>query len=599
MNSRRLQTPVARPRSAPRRSSDPDPFRLAIVALVIAGTALSCWAVGGIAAVLGGHGWRDIAPSGSLRILIRVLAHPRSPASAWPPRLRGDLPGPVAFWSLLCAVVASGVAIRQGALRLAEGRKPKHSPAQFDVGWATPNDLKPLTPRSRYGGRLVVGRFGRRFVAVERSQSVLVVGPTQSGKTSGIAIPAILEWDGPIVATSVKTDLVEATSVWRERRGRVFVFDPVGVSDSPRASWSPLLEATTWIGAKRAAAGLCSVQRDAGRSPEDAAFWGALAQKLLAPMLLAASSTGATMQDVVSWVDTGAAGTVLDALEGIGAKEALEAAQASFSREERQLSSVYATAEAAVAAFGDETDGGPEDVKVIDVPGLFSGGSDTLYLVAPSHDQERLRPAFVALLRCVLEEGFTRATRHGKLDPPLLVVLDEAANIAPPSNLDALASTAASHGIQLVTVFQDFAQIEARYGQRAATVVNNHRAKLICSGIADPATLDHISRLIGDARHGVESVTVDMHGVTSTTFGEGGDRRLAPASSIRRLDPGEAILLYGHLPPARVSLRNAYRDRDLRRISRPAANTNRRGSRHSASFVNALVNWRGRWSQRV
>ena len=159
-----------------------------------------------------------------------------------------------------------------------------------------------------------------------------------------------------------------------------------------------------------------------------------------------------------------------------------------------------------------------------------------------------------------------RATRRGRLRHPLLIVLDEAANIAPPSNLDTLASTASSHGIQLVTVWQDFAQIEARYGVRAATVVNNHRAKLVCPGVTDPTTLDQISRLIGDARHEVKTVTIDRDGGSSTTFGEA-EHRLASASSIRRLGVGEAVLLYGHLPPARVSLRSVQRDRDLKRAS--------------------------------
>jgi hypothetical protein len=68
------------------------------------------------------------------------------------------------------------------------------------------------------------------------------------------------------------------------------------------------------------------------------------------------------------------------------------------------------------------------------------------------------------------------------------VVLDEAANIAPLRDLDTLASTAAGQGIQLVSVFQDLAQISARYGERAATVVNNHRAKVLLSGISDPPT---------------------------------------------------------------------------------------------------------------
>ena len=51
---------------------------------------------------------------------------------------------------------------------------------------------------------------GRRLVAAERAQSVLVFGPTQSQKTTGFAVPAILGWAGPVVAASVKTDLLDA-----------------------------------------------------------------------------------------------------------------------------------------------------------------------------------------------------------------------------------------------------------------------------------------------------------------------------------------------------------------------------------------------------
>ena len=59
--------------------------------------------------------------------------------------------------------------------------------------------------------------------------------------------------------------------------------------------------------------------------------------------------------------------------------------------------------------------------------------------------------------------------RSGRpLDPPLLVVLDEAAHIAPLPELDGLAATCASHGIQFVTVWQDLAQVRARYGLAGA-----------------------------------------------------------------------------------------------------------------------------------
>ena len=129
-------------------------------------------------------------------------------------------------------------------------------------------------------------------------------------------------------------------------------------------------------------------------------------------------------------------------------------------------------------------------------------------MVSPSHEQRRLRPLFETLLQTVITYAFELSSRSGRpLDPPLLVVLDEAANIAPLRDLDALASTAASHGIQLVSVFQDLAQISTRYGERAQTVVNNHRAKIVLSGISDTQTLEYASRLLGDEEVMQSSVT--------------------------------------------------------------------------------------------
>jgi type IV secretion system protein VirD4 len=167
------------------------------------------------------------------------------------------------------------------------------------------------------------------------------------------------------------------------------------------------------------------------------------------------------------------------------------------------------------------------------------------------------------LLHTVISSAFELANRHGgPLDPPLLVVLDEAANIAPLRDLDSLASTAASHGIQLVSVFQDLAQITTRYGERAHTVVNNHRAKILLSGISDTQTLEYASRLLGDEEVLQSSVTRGGQGSRSTTESTT-LRSLAPAHVLRGIRPGEGVLVYGHLPPARLSLRPWFKERDL------------------------------------
>jgi len=352
-----------------------------------------------------------------------------------------------------------------------------------------------------------------------------------------------------VLATSVKRDLVRDTIRARQARGPTWVYDPTGSTGLRSTTWSPLTACTSWQGARRTAAWLCSGARanpGAGGGDED--FWYAAAGKLLAPYLLAAALNGQDTGRLVRWIDTQEEREVAALLAGHPA--ALSAATASWQRDERTRSSVFTTAEMVLEAFADPSVLASAASPTFDAGQLLDGSRATLYVCAPGHEQDRLRPVFATLLHTVM----TAAYDAGDLDPPLLVVLDEAANIAPLRDLDSIASTAAGHGIQLVTVWQDLAQLRARYGERASTVVNNHRAKLVLSGISDPATLDYASRLIGDADIDDASLTIDAAGGRSTTRSRR-ERRLAPGAELRRIRPGHGVLVYGHLPPARVTLR--------------------------------------------
>jgi len=464
---------------------------------------------------------------------------------------------PLALGGALFAVVSSPKSVSLARPRRQHARGAR---------WARRKDLRSLLldHRVAYPGRLALGTVHGvvrpALVAAERAQSVVVVGPTQSGKTSALAVPAILAWEGPVVAASVKSDLLRDTRDRRHVRGRIWCIDPTGSTGVRPSTWSPLTPCQEWPGARRAAADLAETAKADGTTA-DGEFWYATAAKLLAPLLFAAARDGRSMADVLRWVDTQEASEVSLILEQAGVAEALDAARASWCRDERTRSSVYTTAETILAPFAD-ADHSPSDTFE---PSDLLGGCHTLYLCAPAHDQRRLRGYFSALTQQVLAHAFAQATRSGKpLDPPLLVVLDEAAHIAPLPDLDGLAATCASHGIQLVTVWQDLAQVRARYGSKAPTVLNNHRAKVFLPGIADPDTLDYASRLIGDEEATVPSVTRDPTGGRSTTSSPG-PRRLLPPEDLRCLHRGEAVLVYGTLRPARLRLRPWWTSRSPRR----------------------------------
>ena len=107
------------------------------------------------------------------------------------------------------------------------------------AGFARTSDLRRLTVRAPEPGRLTLGYSGRRLLAAEPRVSLAVIGPTGCGKTAGFAIPALLEWKGPIIATSVKADLIAASYEHRNSRGKVWVYDPTASSDRDHAGMVP------------------------------------------------------------------------------------------------------------------------------------------------------------------------------------------------------------------------------------------------------------------------------------------------------------------------------------------------------------------------
>jgi type IV secretion system protein VirD4 len=532
----------------------------ALTVALTGGTLL--WATAQIAARAVSGAWLALPAASMLRVGYRVVAGPEDPAAAFGPEYASQLPGPTGFWTVFALLVGLLVAVSVRVLAWRSRRAAAAEPGS--ARWATKRDVRTLVVRRPEPGRLTLGHGpGGRLLAAEPGHSLLVLGPTQSGKTSGLAIPAILEWPGPVVATSVKNDLLAETLAARRERGTVWTYDPTGsVTGVPHAGWTPLVNCGTWSGALRTASWLTSAARDTRM--QEAEFWYANAAKLLAPMLFAAATAGLTMTDVVRWIDLQEEDEVRLLLQAAGVEAAIAAAEASWGREQRTRSSVFTTAETILAAFADPAVATSAEQADIQPEQLLDGDAHSLYICAPLHEQDRLRPLFTALVQHVLVTAYEQAAVRGRLDPPLLLVLDEAANIAPLRDLAQVASTAAGLGIQLITVWQDRAQITARYGQHAGTVVNNHRAKLVLSGITDATTTGDIAQVIGDTEVVRHSTTVDAEGRTSATQATQ-TQMLASAAALRQLRPFEGVLVYGHLPPVALQLRRPARPPRTRR----------------------------------
>jgi type IV secretion system protein VirD4 len=552
------------------RSHPPGPSDAAVLVAigVVAGVCALVWLWGGLAGALFGGGWPR---AGDLpAVLLRLPAQLAHPARAWPANVRGRLPGPAGFYAAL-ALLAAGGGLLARLWQRAVGSPRRFSGARLARG----SDLRALR-RGGHRCRLALGRQGGRLLRAEDRHALVAFGPPQSGKSAGLAVPALLEWDGPAVASSIKTDLLGATQRRRRGLGEVFVFDPFELAGARGSTWSPLHGARTWDGALEVAWRLAAAGELDQRGVEGGDFWAIAAEQRLAPLLYAAAVTDAEMDSVVRWAYGQGGrdldrtlmeltGSASDESELAGAHAAYDAVRAFESQADRTRSSIEATAQALLRAYRFERVQRSARSSEID-PDRLLGGPSTLYLIGDAKASKLLRPIFLALLSEIVDRAYERATLSGgALEPPLLLCLDEAGNVAPLPNLAEIASTAPSHNIQLVSIFHDLQQARSRYGRQAETVVNSHRARMLLPGVADLDTLRYFAGLVGEEEARESSYTTGAGGTTRSTARR--RRPLIAPEALRQLPEGGALLLYGRLPPAQLRLRMWFADRRLRRLA--------------------------------
>jgi len=357
----------------------------------------------------------------------------------------------------------------------------------------------------------MIGDFGvGPKVALAPRSSLLIVGPTQVGKTTSLVIPTLLRWQDALVVTSVKRDVIATTSDWRATLGTVQVLEP-GRDDG--LTWNPLEGVTTLRHAMRVARDLTSGSSD--RS--DTEFWNSLATKLVGAMLMLAFQRSGDIFDVAATIESRHFDQWLNVNPTSDAAVVLETFLA---HDPKTLDGVITTAETMLMPWRFRQ-------PLASIRSVIEG-SNTLYLCSPRGEQRHYEPLFRGALRMILEEQQRRVDNG--TPRRLLLVLDEAATVASLDELDQMAATVSGLNVTLVTVLQDFAQLKARWGARASTIVNNHTTRLVMGGLADPSINQYLPELFETRKDA------------------------PPTIPLRQRPPGTGSVIAGHRPVFRVRL---------------------------------------------
>ena len=381
-------------------------------------------------------------------------------------------------------------------------------------------------------------------------------GP-RTGKTTSRAIPAILAAPGPVLVTSNKRDVADATRGPRDTAGDVWVFDPQQLSNEPSCWWwNPLSYVTDEVKAAKLAGIFAAASRPPGARVD--AFFDNAAQDLLAALLLAAAVDDRPITDVYRWLtrpddDTGvdllrAAGYPLTADQLSGVINAPDRQRAGVYGTATQLASVLTNRQAAHWVTGDPAN--PRRPQFD--PHLFVTGTDTLYLLS-KEGKGSAGPLTTALTVAVIEAAEHHAAQSagGRLAVPLLAVLDEAANVCRWPDLPDLYSHFGSRGICLMTILQSWSQGTDVWGDAgmrklwsAANVV------VFGGGVKERDFLDNVSALIGDYDKTTRSVSTGRgHRQTSEHLSR---ERILDAADLAALPPGRAVVLASGARPTLI-----------------------------------------------
>jgi len=525
------------------------------------------WSAARLAAVMTGG---TTAPFGT-RFAVDVLA--AHPAQAWPHT-------PTAVVAVMTAVLAgcaaaAGVLAIQVIARLrpaagdpvaALARNPRMRGLTLgptarramslrpSLADADPRTITPAEAGLGLGDLMRSGGHRGPSVLASWEDTVLAFMAPRSGKTTAQAIPFVLSAPGAVIATSNKSDLWAATATLRANTGRVWLFDPQSITHQPQGWWWDLLRGLTTVeDAHRLAGHFVLTVSDEHRRD----LWGPAAQDLLAALFLAAASSRHTLHDVAGWLTEPAVPTPIELLADAGFTAMAASLRGAQNGATETRDGIYQTARTAAKAMTDPqimawvTPPRRGSLPAFD-PAEFAASRDTLYLLSKS--RSAAAPLIAALSDTAMRAAERRAeTLGGRLDPPLVVPLDEAANICRIADLPDLYSHLGSRGITPVTILQSYEQGITVWGEHGmATLWGAATKKIIGAGVDSPRLTRDLATLVGQHDVPVRTISYgDGRASESVTL-----RRqdiLEPAA-IRALPPGTALLLATGIKPALIHL---------------------------------------------
>ncbi|MFF0224765.1 type VI secretion protein [Streptomyces sp. NPDC004629] len=337
--------------------------------------------------------------------------------------------------------------------------EPRH---EVPVPRGEPRPQEPPAALTADGGRMGGWETPRAEAAV------LYADPTSRQAT---AAQAVHDAEGPALVVTSNPALWAETKDARAKLGPTHLYDPTHRCDTPaRLHWPPTTGCEDKQTARHRAAALLAPVRPTAKLDQALAD---TAETLLRSYLHAAAVDGRTIRHVHRWTQ----GTqIQDAVRTLrtnpkaapGAAGELEAALTAHPERRDMAQELTSRALAALFTVNIREACTPNRSDALALDSFVAEGG-TLYVVGESIEDPRTNPGamplLTALVSSVVERGRRMAERSssGRLDPPLTLVLDDVAAVAPLPQLPELLATGPAQGLPTLALLRSREQGRTRW----------------------------------------------------------------------------------------------------------------------------------------
>ncbi|USQ89146.1 type IV secretory system conjugative DNA transfer family protein [Streptomyces phaeoluteigriseus] len=454
----------------------PDGLLLGLLAFLL-GMTLLVWTATGLAALFAHGSWpADVTFPRTPLAMRHLVGQPHDLPGAWPDADPSALSGYGLFWGLfigqvmillVVTVFTLGTVARWRAVRAGRRTRPHHEvpapvPHEMPVPRTEPQP-EPPTPVSLPKPEPAI------VWEAPRPEGPVLYAPPETRHTT--ATRAIRDAEGAVLVVTSHPALWQDTKDARAKLGPVLLYDPTHLCDTPaRLHWSPTTGCEDKATAAARATALLTPVRPTARLDQAVTE---TAETLLRSYLHAAAIDGRTVRHVHRWSQgTGVQEAVrtlrTNPKAAAGSAGELEAALTAHPERRDIAQELTTRALSALSTVNIREACTPNRTDALALDSFVNEGG-TLYVVGESIENPRTHPGamplLTALVSSVVERGRRMAERSssGRLDPPLTLILDDVAAVAPLAQLPDLLADGRDHGLPTLALLRSREQARARW----------------------------------------------------------------------------------------------------------------------------------------